>query len=59
MSSFIQNITVFTKDFENHKTYFKPLISGKDNFLNHLNRFEDLSQFLFWFVLGLLVDFSL
>ena len=29
MSSFIQNISVFTKDFKNHKTYFKPLISGK------------------------------
>ena len=28
-SSFIQNISVFTKDFKNHKTYFKPLISGK------------------------------
>ena len=28
-SSFIQNISVFTKDFKNHKVYFKPLISGK------------------------------
>ena len=28
-SSFIQNISVFTKDFKNHKTYFKPLVSGK------------------------------
>ena len=35
-SSFIQNISVFTKDFKNHKTYFKPLISGKIIF-NHLN----------------------
>ena len=31
-SSFIQNISVFTKDFKNHKAYFKPLISGKINF---------------------------
>ena len=29
MSSFIQNISVFTKDFKNHKTYFAPLINGK------------------------------
>ena len=29
MSSFIQNISVFTKDFKNHKTYFTPLINGK------------------------------
>ena len=28
-SSFIQNISVFTKDFKNQKTYFEPLISGK------------------------------
>ena len=28
-SSFIQNISVFTKDFKNYKTYFKSLISGK------------------------------
>ena len=31
-SSFIQNISVFTKDFKNHKMYFKPLISGKKFF---------------------------
>ena len=28
-SSFTQNISVFTKDSKNHKTYFKHLISGK------------------------------
>ena len=28
-SSFIQNISVFAKDFKNPKTYFKPLIGGK------------------------------
>ena len=28
-SSFIQNMSVFTKDFKNYQTYFKPLISGK------------------------------
>ena len=28
-SSFTQNISVFTKDFKNYKTYFKPLISSK------------------------------
>ena len=31
-SSFIQNISLFTKDFKNHKIYFKPLISGKITF---------------------------
>ena len=31
-SSFIQNISVFTKDLKNHRKYFKPLISGKVNF---------------------------
>ena len=29
MSSYIQNISVFTTNFKNYKTYFKPLISGK------------------------------
>ena len=36
-------ISVFTKDFKNHKMYFK---------------FEDLSWCLSWFALGLLVHFS-
>ena len=32
-------ISVFTKDFKNHKTYFKPLLRGKIIFLNNLNKF--------------------
>ena len=28
-SSFIQNLSVFTKDFKNHKTLWQPLRSGK------------------------------
>ena len=58
MSSFIQDISVFTKDFKNHKTYFEPLISGKIIFLNHLNMFGDLlAMFILvcaWFVGSLL-----
>ena len=50
-SSFIQNMSAFTKDFKNHKTNFKPLISGKTIYWTIQKNFKTFRNVCFGFCL--------